>query len=375
MSHRLILLETDGAALERIAAVVRDASDFELAASFNRIGAALGQSSVFQPDVFLIDVDDREALAAIPVFLSTFRDVPVLCMMEHWSADIAEQCLQAGAIGSMLKPLRGEEISEALNAFTRRGQPKPPKVIAFFSPKGRSGKTTVVANLAISFARRSGEAVGVIDADLQFGDLPIFFDAEPVSTIIEAARDIQLLSPITLSPYFMTLADGLHLLSSPKRPELAELVDQESLLEIIRMAGNLYRYVLIDLPSGVSPLVMGVCEIADIIFLTGMIGSGFETQHMRRALGMFDGWSALGKKINVVFSRVDPYTEDERRRLSKAIDFPIAAILPNEYLLISLANSGKMLDGIDFTSNIARKFDRMALDLLDDSPRGGGVRK
>ena len=375
MIHRLILVETDGAALERTAAVVREAEDFELAASFNRIGAALGQSSVFQPDVFLIDVDDPDALAAIPAFLSTFHDVPVLCMMEHWNSAVAEQCLKAGAIGSMLKPLRGEEISEALNAFTRRGQPKPPKIIAFFSPKGRSGKTTVVANLAISLARRGGEAVGVIDADLQFGDLPIFFDAEPVSTIIEAARDIRLLSPITLSPYFMTLADGLHLLSSPKRPELAELVDQESLLEIIRMAGSLYRYVLIDLPSGVSPLVMGVCEIADIIFLTGMIGSGFETQHMRRALGMFDGWAALGKKLNVVFSRVDPYTDEERRRLSKAIDFPIEAILPNEYLLISLANSGKMPDGIDFSSTIARKFDRMALELLDDAPRGGGVRK
>ena len=374
MVQRLILVETDGAAIDRIAAVVREAGEFELAASFNRIGAALGQSSVFQPDVFLIDVDDPDALAAIPNFIESFRETSVLCMTEHWNSAVAEQCLKAGAIGSMLKPLRGEEISEALTLFTRRGQPKPPTIIAFFSPKGRSGKTTVVANLAISLARRSGEAVGVIDADLQFGDLPIFFDAEPVSTIIEAARDIQLLSPITLSPYFMTIADGLHLLSSPKRPELAELVDQESLLEIIRMAGSLYRYVLIDLPSGVSPLVMGVCELADIIFLTGMIGSGFETRHMRRALGMFDGWSTLGKKINVVFSRVDPYTDDERRRLSKAIDFPIAAILPNEYLLISIANSGKMPDGIDFNSTIARKFDQMALELLDDAPRGGGVR-
>ncbi len=375
MNHRLILVETDDAQLDRLAAVVRETTDFELAASFARIGAALGQSSVFQPDVFLIDVDDPDARAAIPNFLSTFPNTVVLCMMEHWNADIADQCLAMGAAGSMLKPLRGEEISEALHAFVRRGQPKPPQIVAFFSPKGRSGKTTVIANLAISLARRSGESVGVIDADLQFGDLPIFFDAEPVSTIVEAARDIQLLSPITLSPYFMTLADGLHMLSSPKRPELAELVDLESLLSIIRMAGSLYRYVLIDLPSGVSPLVMGVCELADTIFLTGMIGSGFETQHMRRALGMFDGWSGFGKRLNVVFSRVVPYNDEEQRRLSTAINHPVASILPNEYLLISTANSGRMPGGIDFNSTIARKFDQMAFELMDVDARRGGVRQ
>ena len=364
MTQRLILVETDGALIDRLAAVVREAESFEFAASFNRIGAALGQSSVFQPDVFLIDVDDPEALEAIPTFSSAFPDTSVLCMMEHWNSDVADQCLRLGATGSILKPLRGEEISEAMATFSQRGQPKPPKVIAFFSPKGRSGKTTIVANLAISLARRSGEAVGVIDADLQFGDLPIFFDAEPISTIIEASRDIKLLSPITLSPYFTSLAEGLNMLSSPKRPELAELVEPESLLEIIRMAGSLYRYVLIDLPSGVSPLVMGVCELADTIFLTGMIGSGFETLHMRRALEMFQGWSSLGKDIRVVFSRVVPYNDEERQRLANVIEYPVSAILPNEYLLISTANSGKMPDGIDFNSTIAKKFDLMASELM-----------
>ena len=364
MVQRLILVETDASQIDRLAGVVREVEDFELAASFDKIGAALGQSSMFRPDVFLIDVDDPNARDAIPDLLKNFPQASVLCMMEHWNADIAEQCQRMGAIGSMLTPLRGEEIIEAMSTFERRGQAGSPHIIAFFSPKGRSGKTTIVANLAISLSRRSGESVGVIDADLQFGDLPIFFDAEPVSTIVEAARDIKLLSPVTLSPYFMQLADQLHMLSSPKRPELAELVEQESLIEIIRMAGSLYKYVLIDLPSGVSPLVMGVCELADTIFLTGMIGSGFETQHMRRALGLFRDWSALGKDIRVVFSRVVPYNDEERRRLADQIDYPVSAILPNEYLLISTANSGKMPDGIDFNSTIAKKFELIASELM-----------
>ena len=55
---------------------------------------------------------------------------------------------------------------------------------------------------------------------------------------------------------------------------------------------------------------------------------------------------------------------EERRRLADQIDYPVSAILPNEYLLISTANSGKMPDGIDFNSTIAKKFELIASELM-----------
>ena len=351
MAYRVVLVENDEVQLERLAGVVRNADNFELAASFQKVGAALGQSSVFHPNLFLIDVDSNSNLAAIPEFMLAFRNASVIGMMSKWNADIAEQCVKIGIKGCIVKPLRSEELVEAVNVLNMRGKNKPAHIIAFFSPKGRSGKTTIVANLALSLARESGEYVGVIDADLQFGDIPIFFD-------------VDVLSPVTLNPYFIKLTDNLKLLCSPKRPEFAELVEQESLIDIIRMSSNLYRYVLIDLPSGVSPLVMGICEMANTVFLSGMMGSGFEVKHMQHALGMFQGWSDYGKSIKVVFSRVNPCNEQEQKKLSDRLQYPVAEILPNEYLLISVANSGHMLEGIDLDSPITKRFDKMAHDLI-----------
>ena len=364
MDYRVVIIEGNPAQSERIANVVRDAEGFRVVSTFNRVAAALGQGSMFRPNVFLMDIDERENIETVPEFLKTYPNTILLCMMEHWNPDSAEQCMNLGATGCIIKPIRGEEIAEAINIFTKRGSTKPARVIAFFSPKGRSAKTTLVANLALSLAHESGEAVGIIDADLQFGDMPIFFDVEPASTIVEAVRDVSVLSPLTLSPYFMPIVDGLYMLSSPKRPELADLVDRETLIEIVRMSGNIYRYVLIDLPSGVDSFIMGVCEFADTIVLSGMIGTGFEIKHMQRSLEMFQGWSDYGKNIHVVFSRVDPCDENERKKLANAIGNPVSAILPNEYLLMSAANSGRILDRNEVSEDITKRFDKMAQNVI-----------
>ena len=366
MDHKVIVIDGDSAQSDRIVEVIRESEYFSSVTNFSTVSSTIAYGSIFQPDIILLDVDNTENILTVPEILKTFPAAILFCMMKNWNADSADQCIKYGATGCITKPDDGEELINAIDIFSQRGSTKPAKVIAFFSPKGRSAKTTLVTNLALSLAQQSNEAVGIIDADLQFGDVPIFFDAEPENTIVEAIRNVGVLSPLKLSPYFMQVIDGLYILSSPKSPELAELVERENLIKIVRMAGNLYRYVLIDLPSGVDPFVMGVCEFADIIILSGMIGSGFEVQHMKRSLEMFQGWSHYGKKVHVIFSRVVPCNEKSKKRLSEELDNPIYAILPNEYLLMSAANSGKLLERDELSASITEHFDRIAKGLIDD---------
>ena len=366
MEYKVVIIESDAAQAEKVAAALKDSVNFEVATTFDKVDVALSFSEALQPDIFLLDIDEHKNITAVPKFLKKYPEAMLFCMMEYWNADFADQCIQSGASGCIINPTDGEELIETIELSKKRGSTKPANVIAFFSPKGRSAKTTLVTNLALSLAQQSGEAVGIIDADLQFGDVPIFFDAEPENTIVEAIRDVGVLSPLKLSPYFMPVIDGLYILSSPKSPELADLVERENLIKIVRMAGNLYRYVLIDLPSGVDPFVMGVCEFADTIILSGMMGNGFEVKHMKRSLELFQGWSDYGKNVNVIFSRVNPCNEESQNKLAEELGNPVYAILPNEYLLISAANSGKLLERDEVSASITKHFDRIAKDLIND---------
>ena len=220
MEYQVILIENDRPTMERLSGVISGTRGFKLAARYQRAGDALGQSAMFKPNVVLLDLDVKGNLALIPEFVSSFPDAALICVSSHWNAADAEQMVQAGAKGFLVKPFSGEELTQAVQTFGKNGMTRGSEVLAFFSPKGKSGKTTLIANLAMSLAARSGEPVGIIDADLQFGDMAVFFNLEPKSTIVEATRDIKFLSPVTLNSYFVPVpeAENIRVLCGTKMP-------------------------------------------------------------------------------------------------------------------------------------------------------------
>ena len=206
----------------------------------------------------------------------------------------------------------------------------------------------MAAILALLLAEKTGERVALIDADLQFGDLPIFFDIEPQRTVVDATQDIKLLTPVTFAPYFHTIKDGVSLLSSPDRPEYAELVAPEALTEVVQMSQNIFRYVMVDLPSGFNPLALNICRISDLVLVVTMINSGFEINHTKKAMEMFEAQKEIGynRTVRTVFTRVNPFTEEERIKIALQLGYPVDAIIPNEYRMISVANSGRLAQGL-----------------------------
>ena len=343
MTYQVILVEDDPTMLDDMIATLKSSTDFNLAATFKNVQDAVGQSSVFQPNLFLVNVDDPETLNNIPIFVDIFPDAKILGLVSNWNADIAMNVIAAGALGCILKPFTTQDILDAIHLYTERGKPGLSRIISFFSPKGRAGRTTAAALMAQIIAEESDERVALIDADLQFGDLPIFFDIEPKQTIVEVTQDIKLLNPLNLKPYFYRLSHHLYLLSSPDRPEYAELVDVDSLADVVRLTCNLFRYVLIDLPAGFNPVSVAMTQLSDTVVVMAMINNGFEIQHMKKALEVSKSMEAGDeKRIYPVFTRVNPCTEEERLKIEEKLGYHVSDILPNEYRMISLANSGRL---------------------------------
>lgn len=365
MAERVILLEHDEDMAARLAAALRATSDFTLAATYHDAISALGKGGVFRPHLCLIDVENEDALEHLPDFAEHFPTATILGLMEEWNADTAERVLAAGGTGCILKPFQVQDLLDAIALYKRRGQPKPSRTLTFFSPKGRAGRTTLAAVLAIELARLSGESVALIDADLQFGDLSMFFDINPPHSIIDAAHDIKLLTPATFAPYFHPLGNNVWLLSSPDRPEYAELVDAEGLIEVIRMASNLFRFVLVDLPAGFSPISIALCEFADTDFLVTMINSGQEVRHVRRSMRMFALWESYGKHVHTVFTRVNPCTTEEKEKLERELGHPVSDILPNEYQMTAITGAGRLMKELPRDTLLIKIIGYMAEDIIN----------
>ncbi|MBR1396666.1 MAG: AAA family ATPase [Selenomonadaceae bacterium] len=364
MAYQVILIESNQAMLNNMTAVLRQSSEFELAATYKDANAALGQSGMFRPNLFLIDVENAETLDMIPAFVDIFPDSNILGLVSQWNADAAMRVVKGGGLGCILKPFKTKDIIEAIRLYKLRGKSGLSRIISFFSPKGRAGRTTMAAVLALAIAKKSGERVALIDADLQFGDLPIFFDIEPKSTVVDAVQDVKLLTPLNLKSYFHQIKENVYLLSSPDRPEYAELVDTPSLTEVVRMSCNLCRYVLIDLPAGFNPVSIGMCKLSDTVVVMAMINNGFEIQHVKRALGVFKEQETRERKIHTVFTRVNPCTEEEKLKIEQQLGYPVSDILPNEYKMISIANSGRLSKGLPMDSLLMQNMSRIADDVI-----------
>ena len=117
-------------------------------------------------------------------------------------------------------------------------------MISFFSPKGKSGKSTLIANLGTVLAAKTNEPVAVIDADTQFGDMTVFFNLTPQSTIVEVVRDISFLSPVTLRTYFTDTGRNLQVLCGTSKPDMAETITIEGFTSLVKMSRSLYKYIL-----------------------------------------------------------------------------------------------------------------------------------
>ena len=195
MAYRTIVIENNPDTLEEIVTTLRRSPDFMISATYKNANAAINPAGMFRPDLFLINVDDDANLNMVPDFVVKFPGAYILCMMSQWDSLVAHEASEGGATGCILKPFTAKDIMDHLQLYAVRGQRKPAEIISFFSPKGRAGRTTLAAILAMLIAEKTAERVALIDADLQFGDLPIFFDVEPQRTVVDATQDIKPRTP------------------------------------------------------------------------------------------------------------------------------------------------------------------------------------
>lgn len=359
---KVVLIEENRIMLERLSAVIRAMNDFELVSRFSNASDAMVQIERLLPQLILLNIDlsGIDETMMIQHLMKQSPQSGIICMSQYWNGKNANHVVRAGAKGYIIKPFTGEELLQAMTAFEKQGLSMLSETMTFFSPKGKSGKTTLIANLALALADQTGQTVGIIDADVQFGDMAVFFNLEPESTIVEAVRDAKYLSPVTLNSYFTAVNDKVKVLCGTKRPELAECVRPEDLLEVLMMARSLFRYILIDIPQAFNPISIAVSEAADQVYLVTMLNGTYEIEHMKRALTIFKAWDNCEQKVKTVFTRVEQCDEATRKRLAEKLEYPVSVMLPNAYLLVSTAaNNGRMAVDVKPDSALAQSIESL----------------
>ena len=84
--------------LSRMAGILKANDAFDLAATFHDADTAYGQSSVFRPTLFLLDVDEPGAVELIPRFIKSYPQAQILGLMGQWKSCGRKAMLSAGLV-------------------------------------------------------------------------------------------------------------------------------------------------------------------------------------------------------------------------------------------------------------------------------------
>jgi pilus assembly protein CpaE len=159
------------------------------------------------------------------------------------------------------------------------------EIVAFFSPKGGVGTTTLAVNTAVLLAGGAGtetpgtarqapaasrngvlpaSRVLLIDMDLQFGQVATHLNLTPRYDLAKLASDDQSLADFDLArTYITTHSSGLNVLAAPARPEADFRVSLEDLQRIVEVMQPEFDHILVDLGSRLDPRSLWLLEQAN----------------------------------------------------------------------------------------------------------------
>ena len=194
---------------------------------------------------FLIDSLDQRMRG--PDEIERHIRLPVLGIVPHIARNGQQERTGPERVWCLLRPKSGE--SEAVRTI-RTGvclapRTRQAKVILVTSPNPNDGKTSLAANLAVSFAQ-NGERVLLIDADFRHPDVHSLFGIDRdlgLSSVLVGDRPLD---------EVLVVAAGIPNLSvaacGPVPPNPAELLSSQEFVDFLTKSRDEYDRIILDSP-------------------------------------------------------------------------------------------------------------------------------
>lgn len=225
------------------------------------------------PDALVLHLAENsraelESLAARAVN----RRPPLIVVGASSDPAIMRMAMHAGARDLLPLPLVENDLVAALRRIERdhsaaaaRGEAS---VTAFMNAKGGCGATLLACNVAHMFASLAHRRVALLDLDLQFGAIPVYFDLFPKRGVMQVLENIDSLDEVSFDGYLVEHASGLKILGhAAEDPLSTHAVSAQQVQKLLDVAVRAHDHVVIDLPRRIDPTTALILERAPHIVI------------------------------------------------------------------------------------------------------------
>jgi len=291
---RVIIVDDDSDTRKAIKDLIRFEERIEVVGFASNGEEAIRVAQETKPDVAIIDINmpDMDGITATERIRKKVPFTRVVILTIQNDPNYMRRAMIAGATDFLSKP---PHLDELITAILRAGQMaaedrkkaaavlpaysmdsaqagsspalQKGKIITVYSPKGGVGCTTLATNLAIAL-KKADNKVLIVDGDLQFGDVAIFLNEQGRNSLYDLTKRAEELDPEIVEEVVTTHnRSGIHILSCPPSPELAESITADQFKLTLQFLQQMYNFIIVDTASYLTETVQAALEISDYILL------------------------------------------------------------------------------------------------------------
>jgi pilus assembly protein CpaE len=328
-----------------------------------------------RPDVVLVDLLLQGKMKG-PQLIEKLRNsgleipVVVLTVPQHPLARDPER----GVDAVLTLPFSGFELVNTLSRVLKDRQALTAgacRVVSVFSPKGGVGKTTIAFNLAVAISQL-GASTALIDGSLQYGDLRALLKVpSDVPSILDLPTDRVQESDVR--EVMWRDPTGVDILLAPPRVEMAEMVTVRDVEKTVSLLRRLYQAVVIDTPSVLSEITLGLLDASDVILSIVT----YDSTTIRNTIAVTEAFASIGyasDKVHYLVNRSDSSGGISREELARALGRkPEFEVVSDGRLVVQANNEGLPFVVSSPDAAVSRDVRRVAATIVG-RPAGAIVR-
>ncbi len=294
-----------------------------------------------KPDLVVIEVgglDDAGMRLAGDVHQES-PQTAIFVTSAHKNPDIILKAMSSGAKEFLLRPIELHVLTKAVEKILRdpaRGEERGRlrgRLITFFSNKGGVGTTTLATNTAAGLVKEGFGPVGLVDLDLQLGNVASFLDLSPKYTVYDLVAQIEKVSPETVDSFMARHASGISVLPEPRTPAEAEAITPQQLTRALEVLRSSYNFVVIDTPKGFDERTLEVLDCSDDIFVVSELSLP-ALRNLKKCLDVFHDLQINKDRIRIVINRYDPRGVIRVEDVQSNLGFEVYWKFPNDFLRV-----------------------------------------
>lgn len=247
----------------------------------DRLSSGIQQISDGGVDVILLDLTlpDSRGFDTFSQLRAHADELPVILMTGVDDEELATRCVREGAQDYMVKgTVTPQSLARSIRFAVERqrsasagldARPKaePGRVLAFLGAKGGVGTTTVALNTAAVLARQK-KSVIALELRPYGGSFSSQTQQNPSRTLKYLLDlDPEQITPTPIRKCLVALPFGVQAIYAPQRPDEFTDFRPGQPEAIIRCAQLMADYVILDLPSSLSPLSQAAVTRSDLLTL------------------------------------------------------------------------------------------------------------